>query len=77
MRKLRGQPPIEVCDKVVMENGDSVSCRNVFRSKQEALQHLADDVISSINYEKIALAQSQHRINELERVLKVLQKHLS
>lgn len=77
MRRLRGLPLIETCDKVVMDNGDIISNRNVFLSKQEALQNLTDDVISSINYEKKALARSQQRINELERVLKVLQKHQS
>lgn len=77
MRRLRGLPIIETSDKYVLDNGDIISCWNVFRSKQEALQHLTGDVISSINYEKMALAKSRHRINELERVLIVLQKHQS
>lgn len=77
MRRLRGLPIIETCDKYVMDNGDIISNSNVFRSKEEALEHLTEDVISSINYEKIALAKSRQRINELERVLKVLQKHQS
>lgn len=77
MRRLRGQPLLETCDKYVMDNGDVISSWNVFRSKQEALQHLTEDVISSINYEKMALAKAQQRIKELARVLKVLQKHQS
>lgn len=77
MRRLRGLPPIETCDKYVVENGDIISNRNVFRSMQEALQYLTEDIVSSINYERVALANSHQRINELERVLKVLQKHQS
>ena len=75
MRRLRGLPLIETCDKYVMDNGDVINNSNVFRSKLEALQHLKEDVVSSINYEKMALAKSRQRISELERVLKVLQKH--
>ena len=74
MRRVRGQPIIETCDKVVMDNGDIISNNNVFHSKQDALRCLTEDVISSINYTKMALANSQQRINQLERILKVLQK---
>ena len=77
MSKLGGIPYfIEIADKVVMANGDIVDDDIVFLSKVEAINYLTKDVVSSINYEKIALANCQHRIRMLERRLKVLQKRL-
>ena len=72
---LGGIPSIiEIADKVVMANGDMVDDGIVFLSKEEAINYLIEDVVSSINNEKIALANCQHRIGELERILKVLEK---
>ena len=61
--------------ELVMKNGDVVNSSGAFASKQEAVAYLIEHIISEINYEKIALANTQHRIAELEKRLKVLQKH--
>lgn len=60
---------------LVMKNGDVVSSSGAFASKQEAVANLIERIISEINYEKIALANTQRRIESLEKKLKVLQKH--
>ena len=78
MGKLSGIPSmIEIVDRVVMANGDMVGDGIVFLSKEEAINYLIKDVVSNINNEKIALANCQHRIEELERRLKVLQRCVS
>ncbi len=59
---------------MVMANGDMVDDGIVYRSKEEAVNHLIEDVVSSINHEKIVQANCQHRIREQERMLKVLEK---
>ena len=75
MGKLSGIPfMIEIVDRVVMANGDMVDDGLVFRSKEAAINSLIEDVVSNINNEKIALANCQHRIGELERILKILEK---
>ena len=63
------------CEKLVMKNGDVVNSSGVFASKQEAVAYLIERITSEINYEKIALANTQRRIESLEKKLKVLQKH--
>ena len=63
------------CEKLVMKNGDVVNSSDAFASKQEAVAYLIERITSEINYEKIALANTQRRIAELEKRLKVLQKH--
>ena len=63
------------CGELVMKNGDVVSSSGAFASKQEAVAYLIERITSEINYEKIALANTQRRIESLEKKLKVLQKH--
>lgn len=62
------------CEKLVMKNGDVVNKSDAFASRQEAVAYLIERT-SEINYEKIALANTQRHIESLEKKLKVLQKH--
>ena len=70
-------PYLIVPVKLVMENGDEVETSKAFHTKKEAFEHIIDGVTQSINQYRIMLANTQHNLGELERKLKVLQKHLS
>ena len=61
--------------KLVLENGDEMDVKNAYHSKKEALDYVIHEVTSKINYTRIRLANTQHQLGKLERVLKVLQKH--
>ncbi len=72
MRKLSDRPLIEVTDKVVMDNGDEVN--EVFHTKEEARSYLIKSATSSLSHAKITLATTRHRIETLQRILKVLEE---
>ena len=74
MGKLSDRPLIEVTDKVVMDNGDETNSAMVFLTKEEARSYLIKSATSSLGYAKITLANTQRRIEKLERILKVLNK---
>ena len=73
MRKLSGRPLIEVTDKVVMDNGDEVKV--VFHTKEDARSYLIKSATSSLGRAKITLDTTQHRIETLQRILKVLEEN--
>ena len=77
MRKLSGQPLIEVTDKIVMDNGDVVNGGIVFPTKEEANNYLLSCVTSSLGRARITLANTQSRIEKLERIQRKLQKSSS
>lgn len=72
LKKLSDRPLIEVTDKVVMDNGDEVKV--VFHTKEDARCYLIKSATSSLNHAKITLANTRHRIETLQRILKVLEK---
>ena len=69
LKKLSDRPLIEVTDKVVMDNGDEVKV--VFHTKEDARCYLIKSATSSLNHAKITLANTRHRIETLQRILKV------
>ena len=50
---------------------------NAYRSKKAVLEHLIRQVKSEIGQHKMTLASTQHRLEESERRLRVLEKNLS
>lgn len=70
-------PYLIVTVKLIMENSDEVGTSKVFHTKKEAIEHIIDDITRNINQYRIMLANTQHNLEELERRLKILQKHLS
>ena len=73
LKKLSDRPLIEVTDKVVMDNGDEVKV--VFHTKEDARCYLIKSATSSLNHAKITLANTRHRIETLQRILKVLEEN--
>ena len=61
-------------DRLFLENGDEVSLYNAYHSKKAVLKHLIGHVTSKINQYKMTLASTQHRLEESERRLRVLEK---
>lgn len=57
-----------------MENGDEVSVYNAYHSKKAILEHLIRHVKSNISQYRMMLASTQHRLEESERRLRVLEK---
>ena len=66
-----------VKDRLFMENGDEVSVYDAYHSKKAVLEHLIRHVKSDISQYKMTLASTQHRLEESERRLRVLEKNAS
>ena len=64
-------------NRLFLENGDEVSVYNAYHSKKATLEHLIRHVTSEISQYKMTLASTQHRLEESERRLKVLEKNVS
>ena len=61
-------------DRLFLENGDEVSVYKAYHSKKAVLKHLISHVTSEISQYKMTLASTQHRLEESERRLRVLEK---
>ena len=61
-------------DRLFLENGDEVSVYNAYHSRKAVLKHLIGHVTSEISQYKMTLASTQHRLEESERRLRVLEK---
>ncbi|MBR0116143.1 MAG: hypothetical protein IJM04_02555 [Prevotella sp.] len=64
-------------DRLFLENGDEVGVYNAYHSKKAVLEHLIRQVKSEIGQHKMTQASTQHRLEESERRLRVLEKNLS
>lgn len=73
MEKLCDWSLIEVTDKAVMDNGDEVKSAMVFSTKEEAKDYLIKSATSSLGRAKITLANTQRRIDKLQRILKAFE----
>jgi ubiquitin C-terminal hydrolase len=58
-----------------VKKSDEMSAKQVFRTKDEAVQFIIDCLHKEINQEKHSLLNAQERLARAERVLKVYEKY--
>ena len=58
-----------------VKKSDEMSAKQVFRTKDEAVQFIIDCLHKEINQEKHSLLNAQERLEKAERVLKVYEKY--